>query len=193
MNLTGQQNIACTYRKQYFESIIAKPIPFFDAEDNSTGTLAARVANDPTQLQQLLGINMGMVCIAFISLVGCIILAFVFGWKLTILAVFVAMPLLLGSGFYRLRYEVQFEKLNQAVFAESSKFAAEAISAFRTVNSLTLEDMICNRYDTLLRGHIKDAFNKSRFGSLLFAMSDSMQLPIMALTFWYGGRRECLF
>lgn len=188
-----QQNIASTYRKQYFESIIAKPIPFFDSEENSTGTLAARVSNDPTQLQQLLGINMGMVCIAFASLVGCIILAFIFGWKLTILAVFVAMPLLLGSGFYRLRYEVQFEKMNQAVFAESSKFAAEAISAFRTVNSLTLEDMICNRYDALLRGHINDAFKKSRFSSILFAISDSMQLPLMALTFWYGGRREYFF
>jgi ATP-binding cassette subfamily B (MDR/TAP) protein 1 len=133
---------------------------------------------------------MGLVCVAFLSLVGCIIIGFIFGWKLTVLAVFVAMPLLLGTGYYRIRYEVQFEKMNQAVFAESSKFAAEAISAFRTVNSLTLENMICGRYDALLRGHITDAFNKSTFSSLLFAISDSMQIPIMALTFWYGGRRE---
>ena len=51
-------NVACNYRQQYFESILAKPIEFFDDEDNSSGTLTARVANDPTQLQQLLGINM---------------------------------------------------------------------------------------------------------------------------------------
>jgi ATP-binding cassette, subfamily B (MDR/TAP), member 1 len=167
---------------------LAKPIPFFDAEDNSTGTLTGRVANDPTQLQQLLGINMGMVYIAFLSLVGCIIIGFVFGWKLTVLAVFVALPVLLASGFYRIRYEVQFEKMNQAVFAESSKFAAEAIGAFRTVNSLTLENMICHRYDMLLQAHVKMAFAKSKFSTLIFAASDSMQLPIMALTFWYGGR-----
>jgi ATP-binding cassette subfamily B (MDR/TAP) protein 1 len=167
---------------------LAKPVPFFDAEDNSTGTLTGRVANDPTQLQQLLGINMGMVYIAFLSIIGCIIIAFVFGWKLTVLAVFVALPVLLASGFYRIRYEVQFEKMNQAVFAESSKFAAEAISAFRTVNSLTLENMICHRYDMLLQAHVKKAFDKSKFTTLIFAASDSMQLPLMALAFWYGGR-----
>lgn len=131
---------------------------------------------------------MGMVYIAFLSIIGCIIIAFVFGWKLTVLAVFVALPVLLASGFYRIRYEVQFEKMNQAVFAESSKFAAEAISAFRTVNSLTLENMICHRYDMLLQAHVKKAFDKSKFTTLIFAASDSMQLPLMALAFWYGGR-----
>jgi ATP-binding cassette subfamily B (MDR/TAP) protein 1 len=114
-------NISCTYRQQYFESILAKPIEFFDEEDNSSGTLTARVANDPTQLQQLLGINMAMVLQAVFSLIGCIIIAFYFGWKLTLLAVFVALPLIMGGAFFRFRYEIQFEKMNQKVFEESSK------------------------------------------------------------------------
>lgn len=186
------QNIANTYRQQYFESILAKPIRFFDLEENSTGTLTGRVANDPSQLQQLLGINMGMVLIAILSLLGNVIIGFVFGWKLTLVAVFVAMPLLLAAGYYRVRYEIQFEKMNQEVFSESSKFAAEAISAFRTVNSLTLEQAICNRYDQLLQAHVRNAFNRAKFSTLIFAASDSMQLPIMALTFWYGGRCKYL-
>ena len=114
-------NISCTYRQQYFESILAKPIEFYDAEDNSSGTLTARVANDPTQLQQLLGINMAMVLQAIFSLTGCIIIAFYFGWKLTLLAVFVALPLIMSGAFFRFRYEIQFETMNQKVFAESSK------------------------------------------------------------------------
>jgi ABC-type multidrug transport system fused ATPase/permease subunit len=77
----GIKHIACTYRQQYFESILDKPIPFFDQEENSSGTLAARVANDPTQLQQLLGINMAMIYIAVLSMIGCVIIGFVYGWK----------------------------------------------------------------------------------------------------------------
>lgn len=88
----------------------------------------------------------------------------------------------------RVRYELQFEKMNQAVFAESSKFAAESIGAFRTVNSLTLEDMICRRYEFLLADHVKKASKKAKYSSLIFAGSDSIQLLCMALTFWYGGR-----
>jgi len=37
---------------------------FFDDEENSTGTLTSRVAGDPTQLEELLGMNMAMVYIA---------------------------------------------------------------------------------------------------------------------------------
>lgn len=136
----------------------------------------------------MLGINMALVYTALISLVGCIIIAFIFGWKLTVLTVFVAMPIILAAGFFRVRYEIQFESLNQAVFAESSKFAAESIGAFRTVSSLTLEDMICRRYESLLQGHVNAAFHKARYTSLIFAASDSVQFLTMALAFWYGGQ-----
>jgi ATP-binding cassette subfamily B (MDR/TAP) protein 1 len=180
--------ISCTYRQQYFESILDKPIPFFDEEENSSGTLTARVANDPTQLQQMLGMNMALVYTAILSLVGCIIIGLVFGWKLTLLTTFVAMPITLTACVFRMRYEIQFESMNQAVFAESSKFAAESIGAFRTVTSLTLEDMICSRYEVLLRGHVTAAFHKSKYSTLVFAASDSVQLLIMALAFWYGGQ-----
>lgn len=181
-------HIACTYRQQYFESILAKPVQFFDEEENSSGTLAARVANDPTQLQQMLGINMAMVFTAFLSLIGAIIIGFVFGWKLTLLTVFVSLPIVMGSGYFRLRYELQFEKMNNAVFAESSKFASESIGAFRTVTSLTLEGMINKRYEALLQDHVDKAFAKARWTTLVFSLSDSMSLLCMALTFWYGGR-----
>lgn len=176
-------HITSTYRQEYFESILKKPIAFFDAEENSSGELTGRVANDPTQLQQLLGINMAMVFTAISQITGCIIIAFIFGWKLTCVVAFVALPILMCGSFYRIRYEIQFEKMNQAVFAESSKFAAESISAFRTVTSLTLEDMICNRYDELLKWHVKGHVRKSRYSSIIFAASDSLGLGCMALAF----------
>lgn len=118
-------DVSCTYRQQYFESILAKPIQFFDAEDNSSGTLTGRVANDPTQLQQLLGVNMAMIFQSIFSLIGCIIIAFVFGWKLTLVAVFVALPIIMVGAFFRFRFEVEFEKMNQEVFAESSKVSSQ--------------------------------------------------------------------
>ncbi|TGO31304.1 hypothetical protein BPAE_0001g02030 [Botrytis paeoniae] len=180
-------HITSTYRQEYFESILHKPIAFFDAEENSSGELTGRVANDPTQLQQLLGINMAMVLTAICNITGCIIIAFVFGWKLTCVVAFVALPLLICGSFYRIRYEIQFERMNQAVFAESSKFAAEAISAFRTVTSLTLEDMIFTRYEELLKWHVKGHAKKSRYSSIVFAASESLGLGCMALAFWYGG------
>ena len=83
---------------------------------------------------------------------------------------------------------MRFEKMNNIVFKESSQFAAEAIGAFRTVTSLTLEATIGGRYSALLDQHVKDAFNGARFASLVFALSDSIELLCMAFSFWYGGQ-----
>ncbi|OJD25232.1 hypothetical protein ACJ73_03403, partial [Blastomyces percursus] len=178
-------NICGIYRQEYFENIITKPIHFFDEEGNSTGSLAARLSTDPTQLQELVGHQMAFPLISVFNIIGCISVAFSFGWKLTLVAIFSAFPLIIIAMFIRVRYEVQFEKMNAAVFENSSQFASEAISAFRTVTSLTLEDTITTRYSNLLQDHVTKAFEKARFATLIFAAADSIELPCMALCFWY--------
>ncbi|EEH18239.2 hypothetical protein PABG_00802 [Paracoccidioides brasiliensis Pb03] len=181
-------DVCSTYRQQYFEHILAKPIVFFDREENSAGSLSARLSTDPTQLQELIGHQMAFPLISVFTIIGCIAIAFSFGWKLTLVAIFSAFPLIISAMFIRVRYEVQFEKMNAAVFEDSSQFASEAISAFRTVTSLTLEDTITARYADLLQDHVKKALLKARFTMWIFALSDSIELPCMALCFWYGGR-----
>jgi ABC-type multidrug transport system fused ATPase/permease subunit len=123
----------------------------------------------------------------FFTLIGALAIAYAFGWKLALVATTVTAPLGLLAGYYRFKYELEFEKMNSAVFAESSQFAAEAIGAFRTVASLTLEDTITDRYAVLLRGHVGAAFRKAIWRTLVFASSDSISLAVQALIFWYGG------
>lgn len=127
---------------------------------------------------------MAFVYIGIFNILGSVSLSFAFGWKLSLVSFFGALPFIMAAGFYRVRYELVFEKLNAQVFAESSQFAAEAIGAFRTVASLTLEDMICERYASLLQNHVKKAFNKAKLSTLIFAASESVVFPCMALTFW---------
>ncbi|KAI1774119.1 P-loop containing nucleoside triphosphate hydrolase protein [Hypoxylon cercidicola] len=179
--------ISAKYRQQYFEGIIYQKTSFFDEQQNSTGSLTARVGSDPKQLEELLGINMAMVLNSFFTLFGSIAIAFAYGWKLALVALCVTMPIGLSAGYLRLKYELEFEKMYAEVFAESSKFAAEAIAAFRTVSSLTLEDTICERYEGLLNHHTVQAYRKARWRTFVFAFSDSVGLGCQALIFWYGG------
>ncbi|OWP07535.1 ABC transporter [Marssonina coronariae] len=181
-------HITSTYRKEYFRNVLQKPISFYDNEENSIGALTSRMATDPTQLQQLLGINMAFVCISVFNILGCLALSFYFGRELASLAVVTTMPIILAAGFLRFRFEIQFEEMNNAVFAESSKFATESIGAIRTVSSLTLEDAISRRYQKLLQAHIDNAFRKAGLSTLVFALSDSVPLLCMAFVLWYGGK-----
>ncbi|KAM3487206.1 hypothetical protein MY3957_009508 [Beauveria namnaoensis] len=180
--------IRAKYQKQYFASILYQHFSFFDDDDHSQGTMTARSSSDPRQLEELLGINMASVFIAIWTLTGTIAIAFAFAWKLALVSFCVAVPILLGTGYWRFRYELQFDEMNNAVFADSSQFASEAIGAFRTVASLTLEDAICDRFRKLAQGHVADAYKKARLVTLLFAFSDSATIGCQALVLYYGGR-----
>jgi ATP-binding cassette subfamily B (MDR/TAP) protein 1 len=115
-------------------------------------------------------------------------ISFAFSWKLSLLSFFVVMPIGAFCGYHRLRYENSFAKLYEAVFAESSQWAAESIAAVRTVSSLTLEKTICQRYQLLLDRHVSEATKKGRYTSVVFALSDSLSMACTALIFWVGGR-----
>ena len=181
-------HIASAYRQEYFESILFQPTSYFDQDDNATGQLAARLSSDPQALKELLGINLMMMIVGIFSLAGALAISFAYGWKLALVALCVTVPLGILAGFFRVRYELQFNAMNEAVFQESSKFGAESIGAFRTVSALVMEDSICDRYQRLLDGHVMAAFKKARFTTLIFAFADSVSLGCQALIFWYGGQ-----
>ena len=182
------QHVAFTYKREYFQNILHKSISFYDAEENSSGSLSARLTSDPRAINELLGPNLTFPAIGVFNIIGSIILCFYFGWKLTLVILCAATPLIVASGFIRLRLEHGFTKASEKVFKESAQFAAETIKAIRTVFSLTLEQTILDRYKKLLDHHIEDAFKRAWKAAFVFALADSIELPCSALAFWYGGQ-----
>ncbi|OJZ79636.1 hypothetical protein ASPFODRAFT_148809 [Aspergillus luchuensis CBS 106.47] len=180
--------VSSVYRTEYFHNILNKPIPFHDLKENSSGSLVSRLTTDSKQVQDIVGINGAFPLVSIFSILGCIIIAFSFGWKLSLVAVFAALPCTFLAAFMRIRYEIQFEAMNAKVYSGSSQFAAEAIDAFRTVSALTMEHVILERYSNLLQQQQTKAFRKAWYATLVFAFSDSVELCAMALTFWYGGQ-----
>lgn len=177
------------YRKEYFANMVHKPAAFFDNDaENSTGALTGRLSTDPTQLQQLVGISLVSLLTSTLSLAGCVVISLAFGWKLTLVALFTTLPVVVTAMIYRMRYETDSDRMSSAVFAESARFACESIAAIRTVVSLTLENDICEKYEEILGDHVKDAFRTARVSVLLFALSDSIPLLCMAFVLWYGGQ-----
>ncbi|KAJ5314049.1 uncharacterized protein N7443_000933 [Penicillium atrosanguineum] len=180
--------ISSSCRTEYFQNILKKPVPFYDLNENASGSLVSRLATDPKQIQDMIGLNGIFPIISVCSMIGCVAIAFSFGWKLSLVTVFSALPCVFLAAFMRIRYELQFEALNAEVYSGSSQFAAEAIEAFRTVSALTMEGFILNRYSGLLKQQQYKAFRKAWLATLVFAFSDSVELCAMAITFWYGGQ-----
>ncbi|OLN87836.1 Multidrug resistance protein 1-like protein 1, partial [Colletotrichum chlorophyti] len=188
VGLRVQYFVSAAYKKQYLADMLHQKISFFDNDKNSHGALSARIAGDARQLEELLGLNLALLLSGIFTVIGCVAIALVFGWKLGLVSMFITMPVMLATGLWKYRHEVQFDQMNMAVFAESSQFATEAIGAIRTVSALTMESRINERYEKLLEGHILKARRKAQWTAVLFGFADSASLGCQALVFWYGGR-----
>ncbi|KAJ5965861.1 hypothetical protein N7481_012575 [Penicillium waksmanii] len=181
-------NVASTYRKEYFLNMITQRVAWFDRDENTAGALISRLSTDPKQLQELFGISGAFPLVSIFSVIGCIAISFSFGPKLAAVAFCAGTPFMFLGAFARIRYEMKFEAINAEVYAESSRFASEAIRAFRTVTSLTIEDFILKRYSEQVTTQRHRAMRKAWYATLMFAFADSFELCSMALTFWYGGQ-----
>lgn len=188
VGLRVQYSVSAVYKTQHFTDMLYQRISFFDKDINSHGSLSSRIASDAKYLEEVFGLNLGLALSGIFNVVGCIIISLIFSWKLGLVALCVTMPIMLSSGFWKYRHEVQFDAMNSSVFAESSQFATEAIGAIRTVSALTMENTITERYAKLLADHVQAAHTKALWTSGLYGFADSAGLGCQALIFWYGGR-----
>ena len=188
VGLRVQYFMSATYKIQYLADMLRQKIAFFDEDKNSHGALTSRISRDAKELEEMLGLNLAMLLSGVFIVVGCIAISLTFGWKLALVATFITMPIMLFSGYWKYRHEVQFEKMSSAVFTESAVFATEAIGAIRTVSALTMESAINGRYQQLLDDHVAAALRKAQSTSLLYGFVDSASLGCQALVFWYGGK-----
>ena len=161
---------------------------FFDRPENSSGALTSKLSSVPDALTELLAGNLFLIFIVIVNGVSSSILGIAYGWKLGLVVVFGGMPILLGSGYAKIRLDQKLQKQADDRFADSAGLATEAVTSVRTVASLTLEGRVCNEYGKILDGIAVAAVRFLMFTMIGYALSQSLDFLVMALGFWYGSR-----
>ncbi|KAJ5216649.1 uncharacterized protein N7498_003056 [Penicillium cinerascens] len=170
-----------------FASILRQDMLFFDAKENSSGSLAAFLAVEASKLTGISGTTLGAILNSAMTLVAAVAVACPFGWKLGLVATS-TVPILLACGFLRLWIVTQMER-HVKRDTEAAATACEAVSAIRTVAALTMEEVIINQYEHKLDVEHQINQRYDLFSSLVFAATQSFSLFIAAFIFWYGGMR----
>ncbi|KAH7361338.1 P-loop containing nucleoside triphosphate hydrolase protein [Pyrenochaeta sp. MPI-SDFR-AT-0127] len=174
------------YRLEYFRAVLLQPIDFFD--QISSSLLIARLSSDPSNLQELIGVNLGLLMSMFIQIISAAIIGLAFSWKFALVGIFGAQPVVFAAGYVRWKLDSALAEATATIFEDSARFASDALSAIRTVKAFTLESTVQNSYQTHLSSKIKTLHNKTATIMLFFALSESVELLALALAFWYGGR-----
>ncbi|EZF90630.1 hypothetical protein H113_08275 [Trichophyton rubrum MR1459] len=111
------------------------------------------------------------------------ILGIFYGWKLGLVCVLAALPLLLLSGYFRIHLESKLEEDTSTRFASSAAIATEAVLAIRTVSSLTLENRILQIYQERLDVVAHQSVKTLTFTTFWYALTQSITFLAMALGF----------
>ncbi|KAL6232421.1 hypothetical protein BDW75DRAFT_19907 [Aspergillus navahoensis] len=180
--------VVYAYRLQMFKCYINQDMTFYDQPAHTTGSLVSHLSTKPNSLQELLGFNIGIIIVAFVNIISSSVLSIAVGWKLGLVVLAGAMIPITSCGYLRIRLEFKLEESTGDRFAESAALAGEAISAIRTVASLAIEPLILERYTGILAGIERRTVQGLVWTTAWLALTQSLSLLSMALSFWYGGR-----
>ena len=98
------------------------------------------------------------------------------------------VPVVLLSGFLRFWVLARFQSESKKAYQESASYACEAVSAIRTIASLTRERGVVQNYKQQLNQQTRRSLRSVVQSSLLYAASQSVGFCVNALAFWYGGK-----
>ncbi|THH04768.1 hypothetical protein EW145_g5279, partial [Phellinidium pouzarii] len=159
-------------RSLSFRAILRQDIEFFDEDKNING---------------LAGITLGTIIQSISTVITGAVIGLAFQWKLALVGI-ACMPLLISAGYIRLRVVVLKDQANKKAHEQSAQLACEAAGAIRTVASLTREQDCLEIYSGSLEEPLRRSNRTAIWSNLIYAISQSMMMFVIALVFWYGSQ-----
>jgi ATP-binding cassette subfamily B (MDR/TAP) protein 1 len=173
-------------RSLSFKAILRQDIEFFDKDTNSTGSLTSALSDNPQKVNGLAGITLGAIVQSIATLITGSILGLIFIWRVALVGI-ACTPLLVSTGYIRLRVVVLKDQANKKEHESSAQLACEAAGSIRTVAALTREADCLRLYSESLEEPLKKSNRTAVWSNALYAFSQSLIFFVIALVFWYGA------
>uniref|UniRef100_A0A7M4FFK5 Multidrug resistance protein 1-like n=1 Tax=Crocodylus porosus TaxID=8502 RepID=A0A7M4FFK5_CROPO len=127
-------------------------------------------------LQQATGSRLGLLTMTVCTLLTAIIIAFVYGWQLTLL-ILACIPFIIATNAVRISSVSGHASKDQKALEEAGRISTEAVENIRTVASLTREEAFFEKYNASLNGPYRV------FSSVIFAAMNVGQSTSLAPDF----------
>ncbi|XP_039157216.1 LOW QUALITY PROTEIN: ABC transporter B family member 15-like [Eucalyptus grandis] len=174
-------------REKMLSNILTFEVGWFDQDQNSSGSVCSRFANDANVVRSLVGDQMALI----VQTCSAIIIAFTMGliiaWRLA-LVVIASQPLTIVCFFTRRTLlKAMSEKAGKAQ-DDSSKFTADAVSNHRTITSFSSQERILYMLKKTQEAPERESIRQSWYAGIALATVQFFTKCAWALDFWYGGK-----
>ncbi|KFY79451.1 hypothetical protein V499_01580 [Pseudogymnoascus sp. VKM F-103] len=168
--------------------LFRQDIQWHEEEERTPAKLLAYISSDANAMAGLTGTILGVILAILINMIAGIVLAHIVAWKIAVVLLSM-IPILLASGYLRLRIAASFHSRHQKAFASSVGLATEAVGSMTTIASYSLEDETLHVYERSLRGPYKATLKAIAHGNFWLAMAYSIGNLVYALAYWWGSRQ----
>ncbi|GES79406.1 multidrug resistance protein 1 [Rhizophagus clarus] len=178
---------AVRLRHMGFGNALRQPQSWFDKSENATGKVTTILISDTESAKILIGHFAGNVIIGLVSLLGGIIWALIVGWQLTLVGFGLIPVLFLFSeleGYVLQKYEL---KQKIATETAANEFY-QGISSIRTVYSLSIENIMENKFHEALQKPFLIGVRKAFISGTSTGFLEGLSYFTKAITFWYGAQ-----
>jgi ATP-binding cassette, subfamily B (MDR/TAP), member 1 len=151
-------------------TILRQDMEWFLQPGRSTSSLVSLISMDSGHLSGLSGVIIGTVVSALVAVIGGAVLAHIVAWKIAIV-LFATSPVIVLSGFYRLRVLAKLEEKNQLAYIEAASLAAEACSSIRTIAALGTERATSRKFRLAVDKYREQTFRQTALGNFILAFA----------------------
>lgn len=169
-------------------SLLNKSLHWHESEGRTPGTLVSYLSADAIAMSGMTGSILGVTFAVCVNLISGIVLAHIVAWKIAVVLL-ACVPVLLLSGFLRIRVQAKFAARHAKAFADSVSIAIEAVDSIRIISAFSLQVDAANTFLRSLSGPYKATLKSIFFGNFYLAMSFSIGNCVYALAYWWGAKQ----
>ena len=170
------------------KNILRQDIAWFQTPSHSPAALASMLNMDTGHLSGLSGVILGTIFSATTSMIGGVILAHVIAWKIAIVLL-AAVPIMLASGFLRLRVLAKFQQRHETAYVEAAALATEACTAIKTIAALGRENDVTRLYSEAIDKPYRESLRFIVTGNFWLAFALAITYFVYALAYYWGSRQ----
>jgi ATP-binding cassette subfamily B protein len=183
VNWLGERVVA-DLRSDVFRHIAGLGPVFF--ERTHSGEVMSRLTADTTQIKAIAGSSLSQALRSLIMLVGALVMMFVTSPRLSLL-VLLALPVILVPLIAFGRWVRRLSRRAQDTLAEASAYAAENLSAVRTMQAFAHEEAASRRYRNAVERAFDAAKERMKARAALTALAMFLVVASITGVLWFGA------
>ncbi|XP_050174693.1 ATP-binding cassette sub-family B member 5 [Myiozetetes cayanensis] len=173
-------------RSLSFRALLQQEIGWYDDQKNAVGVLLTRLATDASQVKGATGSRLALMTMTVFTLGTAIIIAFVYGWQLTLL-ILACIPYIIVTNAVTAKSMSGHAAKDQKALEDAGRVSTESVENIRTIASLTREEAFYEKYITSLNGPYRDSLKKAPLYGFNYGIAQSAEYFINAAVFRFGA------